>query len=471
MTLQDGSERYPVFSRILSLVACLAIAGCIHGNVVDVNDYPIRDLELSLADLDTGAEYRTTTGDGGAFEFEGVPNGSYRLTAERYGYEPFALDVEYTGMNLSLELAMENRSRVEYRTFEPPALAPMKAICPGIALRQFAVYYPPSYDREPERLYPIIYWLHGNGQNPETFFRDVWFGVNLQSVMDEMIAFDLVEETVLVVPDGELPESWIDSVFRGSFFVNSAFNGDFEDYLAVDLVDCVEENADDCLGDGSGGLRVISDGRSRGIVGMCMGVTGALNVALKYTGQYAAVGGNFGIPSFNELIYPFTGNVTPFLQRYIEEDPWVTDFLDERSDAFFASLDGDHFPENEFPLQPDGSLTMVEDLDNPGELVELWTTYYLDTDPYTYLVNHPEAVDALSFYLDIGDSDQMQLEENNMAFSALLEELGLPSSTSLGPDARHHFEIFHANGHVDPFQTKPQIMKAIQFVSNHLDGR
>ena len=69
---------------------------------------------------------------------------------------PISTTLEHTGKNLKLDLVMENRSRVEFRTFAPPSLAPMMAVSPEIAVRQFAVYYPPSYDLEPTKRYPII---------------------------------------------------------------------------------------------------------------------------------------------------------------------------------------------------------------------------------------------------------------------------------------------------------------------------
>ena len=455
---------------ILLGMLCLVISGCVRGKVVDANKSGVKALELTLANMLTGACYKTATGDEGSFVFTGVPNGTYLLTAERYGYDPISRTFEYTGKNVKLDLVMENRSRVEFRTFEPPSLAPMMAMSPEIAVRQFAVYYPPSYDLEPTRYYPIIYWLHGNGQDPEEFFTDDWFRLNLQSVMDELIGRSLIEETILVVPDGELPESWMGPNARGSLYINSSYNGNFEDFVAVDLVGCVEENAGDCLGDGSDGLRVIRGGEARGMVGLCMGVTGALNCAIKYPGQYAAVAANWGFSSLNELIYPFKGDVTPLLRRYLEGEPWLVDWFNRKANAFFSSLDGEHYPYNLCPLQADGTLTMVEDPENPGELVELWSNYYLDNDPYTYLSEHPEAIEDLSFYIDVGEGDEFQLWENNMAFSALLEDLGLPASQSMDPSNRHFFEIFPSNSHVDIVSNHPRMIQAIQFVANHLNA-
>jgi len=400
------------------------------------------------------------------------------VTASRYAY----CDLEATfekreDAYLVKDAVMANRSAVKVHRFNPPALAPMREIAPDIAARAFTIYLPPSYGVMEDRRYPVIYLLHGNTQNHLSYFGTYsgGFGLNLQSVLDELASPNGYREVILVVPDGDLPESWMHQAsHRGSFFVNSAHNGAFETYVAEDLVDCVENNADHCLWNTSDeGYRVIRARQSRGLHGMCMGALGAMNMALRYPGKFTAVVGNFGITSLNEFIFPYSGDVEPLMVGYLKE-PDLQEVMDTRLATLAPSLDGEHYPDNEFPifLGPDGEvlMTMVEDPENPvGPQVELWSAFYLRSDPYTYLAEHPEAIEGLSFYIDAGATDEFQLFENNSAFSALLADLGLAPSLDIGPESRHFFEIYESLSHVDHI-TFHRIRKALEFLLNHLKG-
>lgn len=372
---------------------------------------------------------------------------------------------------------MANRSTVAVHEFTPPALAPMMAIEPMIATRQLSVYLPPSYPESSDRNYPVIYLLHGNGQDHRTYFNPYLYqivGMNLQSIMDEIISLGISQELIIVVPNGDLPENWIDSSWRGSFFVNSGHNGDFETYVAEDVVDCVESNTNHCLWDDKDeGYRVIPSCESRAILGICMGSLGALNMALRYPGTFAAAGGNFGMPSLNEFIFPYSDGVVPLMHQYFG-NPDLQEFVDERLKVVYPAFDSEHYPESEYPIElgPEGEviMTQVQNPDDPeGPEIELWSDFYLKHDPYTYLADHPEAVEGLSFYLDVGNHDSLQLYENNRAFSALLAGLGLDPSLDLGPDNRHFFEIYPSQSHVD-LNMHDRVVKALTFLANHVAG-
>ena len=250
-------------------------------------------------------------------------------------------------------------------------------------------------------------------------------------------------------------------------------NGAFETYVSQDLIECVETNRDNCLWDGRDeGYRVIPSGASRGVHGICMGGIGAMNMALHGPGRFAAVASNIGPVSFDQFIHPFQAELDPLLDQ-LRHDPDFLVFLVERMKAVYMALDPEHFPDNEFPVWfgPLGhmNMTYVTDPENPsGRPVELWSNFYLDNDPYTYLAEHPEAAEGLSFYLDCGSGDDLQLYDNNAAFSALLEDLGLPPSRDLGPDNRHFFEIYPSKHHVDE-EVKERVMMALTFLARHLE--
>ena len=446
------------------------LTGCIHGKVGDTHAHPMRCLDITLTHLPTGKTFHAMTDEQGRFVLWAPPHGRYRITAARGGYDALDLTFGHDALVTSVDHGrMANRSRVVTHVFEPPALAPMAPIHPEIASRHFMIYLPPQYDEDPFRHFPIIYYIPGNGHRPETYFgENLW--QNNRSIMDELTSMGEIPPTLLVVPNGEMPEGWIASERRSSMFVNSPRNGDFEDYVAIDLIDCVERNAGDCLGDGSSGYRVLAAKESRGIVGLCMGVIGAFNIAFKYPHQFCVAASNFGPASLDQFVVPYTEGLEPIMLRYHNESSWFQDYFQDRMLAAYAALDSEHYPDNEFPIQPDGSMTMVPDPQNPGgPYIELWPNFYLDNDAYTYLTRHPEVAQELSFYLDCSENDELQLFDNNLAFSAYLESLGIAASQSIDPSNRHYFELFQGFGHLDVFRAQEQITKALHFTAIHLD--
>jgi len=445
--------------------------------MVDRNGYPIRDQPIDLLDAYGETAGRARTDRFGDFEFQATAIGRLNINARRAGFEDFAAEFSYGGGIKHLgALVMENRSRIAVHAFYPPSLDEMMCKSERIARRQFTVYLPPSYDVEKGRRYPTIYVLHGNGHFHLSLFlplNRLGSSINLQSVMDELIAHDLIPETILVVPNGALPWDWVGSFFSGSFFVDSSVNGAFETYVTQDVIECVETNRDHCLWDDRDkGYRVIPAGASRGIHGICMGSIGAMNMALHNPGKFVAVASNFGPVSFDQFVHPFLDGVEPLLAQ-LRYDPKFQVFLKERMKAIFMAIDPEHFPDNELPVWfgPMGrmQMTYVTDPEDPtGPLVELWSNFYLDNDPYSYLAEHPEAAEGLSFYLDCGSGDDLQLYDNNAAFSALLTKLGLPPLLNLEPGNRHFFEIYPSEHHVDEM-TRERVMMALTFLARHLE--
>ncbi|MFC1889950.1 alpha/beta hydrolase-fold protein [Thermodesulfobacteriota bacterium] len=472
----------PEIMKMMTIVSLLGLilGGCkVHGIVYDSNNYPIKGIQVQLTDMSTGEVMVGITNGEGEFNFNPVSDGQYRLTASRYGYQDLVKTFDKVlDDHLVKDAVMVNKSTVMVHRFEPPSLTPMKEIEPEIAVRDFSVYLPPSYQLMADKHYPVIYLLHGNGHNHLSYFNpydiQLGLGTNLQSIMDELIAHGLSQELILVIPDGNLPLTWVPSVNRGSFFTNSAYNGDFERFVAEDLVDCIENNADHCLWDDSDfGYRVIPSGGSRAIDGICMGGLGALNMGFHYPGRFAAVACNFGLATLNEFIFPFGEGVDPILTKYFGDEDFA-EFVNQRIEAMFAAFDGEHYPDYILPISfgPEGEviMTMVENPEDPeGPLVELWSHFFLRYDPRFYLMDHPEAIEGLSFYLDCGDHDSYQLWDNTAAISAALEDLGLEPSLSLGPENRHFYEIYPNLAHVD-FETHGRVVKALTFLANHLDG-
>ena len=77
-----------------------------------------------------------------------------------------------------------------------------------------AVYLPPSYDREPERRFPVVYLLHGIFDSHETWTEHT----DVPAILDRLIAGGGIDETIVVMPDGG-------NRYGGGFYRNSPSAG------------------------------------------------------------------------------------------------------------------------------------------------------------------------------------------------------------------------------------------------------
>jgi hypothetical protein len=100
--------------------------------------------------------------------------------------------------------------------------------------RDVAVYLPPSYNSAGNRRYPVVYLLHGFTDDV-----DKWWGVkahfvNVPEVADKVLAAG-VKEMILVMPNAF-------TRYQGSLYSNSVTTGDWEDYVAKELVEYVDSH-------------------------------------------------------------------------------------------------------------------------------------------------------------------------------------------------------------------------------------
>ena len=129
--------------------------------------------------------------------------------------------------------------------------------------RAVSVYLPPGYD-EGEARYPVIYYLHG-------FLNDHTLSPQMIEVLDYAIEAGKIPPFILVVADNR---TGID----GSFYSNSALFGNWETFMAQDLVAYTDTK-----------YRSLADRDSRGVTGHSMGGYGALKLAMRYPETYSSV--------------------------------------------------------------------------------------------------------------------------------------------------------------------------------------
>jgi S-formylglutathione hydrolase FrmB len=127
----------------------------------------------------------------------------------------------------------------------------------------YCVILPDSYDTSPARKYPILYHLHGLGDNEQTLLR-----LGGWDLLERLYTRKRIGEMLVVTPAA-----------GASFYINSK-NGKekYEDFFMQEFLPTIEKR-----------YRAVGTRAGRGITGVSMGGYGALRLALKYPDRFAAV--------------------------------------------------------------------------------------------------------------------------------------------------------------------------------------
>jgi enterochelin esterase-like enzyme len=134
--------------------------------------------------------------------------------------------------------------------------------------RRVTIYVPPSYAAERARRYPVIYLLHGYSGTDET-----WTGriANVPEIADRVFGSGAAREMIVVMPDGN-------SIYRGSMYSSSVTSGNWESYIADDLVAYVDTH-----------YRTLANRTSRGLAGHSMGGYGTMRIGMKRPDVFASI--------------------------------------------------------------------------------------------------------------------------------------------------------------------------------------
>lgn len=133
--------------------------------------------------------------------------------------------------------------------------------------RPVIVYLPPSYRAETTRRYPVVYLLHGYGLQAArwmTLFK-IENGANqaMTGAGGGIGTGERAREMIIVNPDAY-------SFYDGSFYSKSVTAGDWETFIADELVAYID-----------GHYRTIAKRESRGLGGHSMGGYGTFRIAMK----------------------------------------------------------------------------------------------------------------------------------------------------------------------------------------------
>jgi enterochelin esterase-like enzyme len=126
--------------------------------------------------------------------------------------------------------------------------------------REVTVYLPPSYAADQARRYPVVYLLHGYGGRDDTFTERL---ARLAESGDRLAPAQGFSQVIVVTPNAY-------TLHKGSMYSSSPVTGDWERFIAEDLVAYMD-----------GHYRTLADRMSRGLAGHSMGGYGALRIGMK----------------------------------------------------------------------------------------------------------------------------------------------------------------------------------------------
>jgi S-formylglutathione hydrolase len=133
--------------------------------------------------------------------------------------------------------------------------------------RAVFVYLPPSYKTDLTRRYPVVYLLHGYGLQAERWmtFARIETGANrsMTGSGGGVGTEARTREMILVNPDAY-------TVYDGSMYSSSVTTGDWETFIAEDLVAYIDSH-----------YRTLANRTSRGLAGHSMGGYGTLRLGMK----------------------------------------------------------------------------------------------------------------------------------------------------------------------------------------------
>ena len=181
-----------------------------------------------------------------------------------------------------LALFYAARTGAQVQTEIPPAVAGAKPVSlerikvHGTALegnlekdavdRDVLVSLPPSYGKQKSRRYPVVYALHGYSIGAEQWAHEIHVPQTIEGAFAQG-----VPEMIVVLPDSK-------TLHNGSMYSSSVTTGDFEQFIARDLVGYIDAH-----------YRTIANRKSRGLVGHSMGGYGATRIGMKHADVFGSL--------------------------------------------------------------------------------------------------------------------------------------------------------------------------------------
>jgi S-formylglutathione hydrolase FrmB len=132
--------------------------------------------------------------------------------------------------------------------------------------RDVFVILPPSYQKKKHRRYPVVYALHGYSIGAEQWTHEIRVPQTIEGAFAQG-----TNEMIVVLPDSK-------TVHNGSMYSSSVTTGDFENFIAHDVVAYVDAH-----------YRTLPNRLSRGLAGHSMGGYGASRIGMKHADVFGSL--------------------------------------------------------------------------------------------------------------------------------------------------------------------------------------
>jgi S-formylglutathione hydrolase FrmB len=287
--------------------------------------------------------------------------------------------------------------------------------------RDVIVFLPPDYNKDKHRRYPVVYALHGYSIGAEQWTHEIHVPQTIEGAFAQG-----TKEMIVVLPDSK-------TVHNGSMYSSSVTTGDFEKFIAHDVVAYIDAH-----------YRTIPNRESRGLVGHSMGGYGASRIGMKHPDVF----GSLYIMSPCCMSARPAGPVNPELEKTLEavktpEDSAKLPFFARAQLASAAAWSPD--PKNP-PLYLD--LPMKDGVSQP-DIVAKWAANapLAFVDQYIGNLKQYRAV-----AMDVGDQDGLRVDAGKL--HDVLDKYGIANSFEIYPGTHTSAVADRFQNHVLPFFSK-----------------
>jgi pimeloyl-ACP methyl ester carboxylesterase len=257
------------------------------------------------------------------------------------------------------------------------------------------LYVYPGFDGEPS-------FRYDNGNE------NYYLVASIGRVADRLILSGEIKPMIIVLPDASI---W----YGGAFYANSALAGQWEDIMAKELIDYIDDP--DTVR-----FRSIPRKESRALSGHSSGGYGAMRVVIKYPDQYNSVSCIDAPLAFDSLATLFDDYLSESGIPVGDLDAFNnTDSTGLRSQPYklmFYSMAATFTPRLQTGTTPLSKLLIALPFDQSANPVDSIWNIWLDNDLYSWLDNsvYADALNGQNIYMEWSDLDLYGFSGQTKAF-------------------------------------------------------
>ncbi len=295
-------------------------------------------------------------------------------------------------------------------------------------IRDMMIYTPEGYNPNGTKEYPVVYLLHGLPFSEKSFTNeqvwDEWVDLNgvfktypdfpergFQDLIDGLILSKKLDPMIIVMPNAA-------SAYGFSFYSNSALNGNFEDYIANDLVNYIDSN-----------YKTIADKNGRAVIGFSQGGYGAIKLGMKHSDKFGVIASH-SAPLFFKAFpayIPIIIAENPDGMQGPHPSKFLTSAMYAMAAAWSPNLNNPPFMADLFFEYPS------------GDIIDPVFAQWLENDPFTMLDTYGNNFRSLKgIYFDCGELDEFGWDLTYGYFTQKLDAM----------DIAYTYEL-HDGGHFD----------------------